>query len=171
MGSIIVRLATKNDTESLLRIRQYSECKIGFPHGEDILVAERDGKVLGAVSVAGREITCVPGEWKTGYERHLNTKIENVSGHWISKLYVFPEHRRKGIGTKLVKATVEYLKAKGFTKAYAGIYIKNRCRKTSHRLFERNGFKPFGSCVCFLSEGYCRGALLKKIIKSCREEE
>ena len=171
MGPIIVRLATKNDTESLLKIPQYSKCEIVFPLEEEILVAERDGKVLGAISVGHKDITYVSGEWKESYERHLNTKMEKVSGCWVSKLYVFPEHRRKGIGKKLVKEAVEYLKEKGFTKAYAGIYIKNRFRKTSQRIFERNGFKHFGSCICFLSEGYCRGTLLEKIIKSSREGE
>jgi epoxyqueuosine reductase QueG/GNAT superfamily N-acetyltransferase len=168
MGPIIVRLATKNDAKSLLNIPQYSKCEVIFPLKAEILVAEREGKVLGAVSVGLKDITYISGEWKKSYERHLNTKIENVSGGWISKLYVFPEHRHKGIGTKLVKETVKYLKEKDFTKAYAGIYIKNRFRKTSHRTFEKNGFKHFGSCICFLSEGHCQGTLLKKSIVSSK---
>ena len=166
MGSIIVRLATKHDTESLLEIPQYSECEVVFPPKEEILVAERDGKVLGAISVGHRDITHISGEWKESYERHLNTKMEKIPGFWVSKLYVFPEHRRKGNGTKLVKETVKYLKEKGITKAYAGIYIKTKFRKASHRIFEKNGFKNFGSCICFLSEGHCRGTLLKKTINS-----
>lgn len=166
MRSIIVRRATKHDLESLLEVPQYSKCDLVFPIEEDILVAEKDGKVLGAVCIRVKDITYISGEWKESYEQHLNTKMEKVSGCWISKLYVFPEHRRKGIGTNLVKEAVKYLREKGFTKAYAGIYIKNRFRETSQRIFERNDFKKFGSCVCFLSEGYCRGTLLKRTIKS-----
>jgi len=164
MDSITVRLATKHDTESLLKIPQYSNCEVVFPPKEEILVAQGDGKVLGVISAGHRDITYISGEWKEKYERHLKTDMEKISGCWISKLYVFPEHRRKGIGTKLIKETVKYLKKKGITEAYAGIYIKNEFRETSHHIFERNGFKKLGSCICLLSQGHCRGTLLKKTI-------
>ncbi len=166
MDSAIVRLAAKHDVESLLKIPAYSKCVVAFPFEEEILVAERDGKVLGAISVVHKDITYVSGEWNEGYESSLNTLMEKVSGCWISKLYVFPEYRLKGIGTKLVEETVKYLNEKGLTEAYSGIYIRNDFRNISQHIFEKCGFKKFGSCICSLTEGYCRGILFKRLITS-----
>jgi len=171
MGSIIVRLATKNDAKSLLKIPQYSKCEVIFPFKEEILVAERDGKVLGAVSVGLKDITYISGEWKKSYERYLNTEIDKVSGYWISKLYVFPEHRYQGVGTKLVGEAVKRLGERNFTEAYAGIYIKNEFRNVSRHVFENNGFEKIGSCVCFLASGHCRGTLLRKTIACGKQRE
>jgi GNAT superfamily N-acetyltransferase len=170
VSSTIVRLSAKNDLESLLKMPPYSRSGVACPFREDILVAESEAKVVGAVSISYKEISYVPGEWKNTYEQHPNN-LEKILGCWVSKLYVLPEHRSRGVGTKLVEESLKYVNAKGFNEAYAGIYVKNKFRKVSQRIFEKNGFKKFGSCICFLSEGYCRGTLLKKIIKSSHEGE
>lgn len=170
MCSIIVRLATKNDLESLLKMPPYSRSHVSCPFKEIILVAENDAEVIGAVSIGHNEIFYVPREWKSTNEPYPNN-LEKIQGGWISKLYVFPQYRSKGVGTKLVGEAVKHLKKKGFKEAYAGIYIKNRFRTISQRIFEKNGFKKIGSCVCFLPKGYCRGTLLKKVIQTESEEE
>ena len=166
MSSIIIRLATKHDIESLLRMPPYSRGCIVFPFEEDILVAERDGDVVGVISVGHRDTDYVSGEWKDSYEHCLNAVLKKVSSCWISKLYVLPEHRCQGIGTTLVKRAVRFLKERGFTEAYASIYIKNEFRETSRRIFEGNGFDEIGSCICRLSQGYCRGTLLRCTLRS-----
>jgi GNAT superfamily N-acetyltransferase len=97
--------------------------------------------------------------------------VSKVSGGWISKLYVFPEYRRQGIGTKLVEEALERLKEKEFTEAYAGIYVKNEFRKVSEHIFEKNGFKRVGFCICFLTNGHCRGVLLEKTIGTKKQSE
>jgi GNAT superfamily N-acetyltransferase len=137
---------------------------------EDVLVAENDGVVLGAVSVGHKDISCILGKWEDGFEKRPNDLVSKISGAWISKLYVFPEYRYRGVGTKLVREAAEHLKGKKLTEVYAGIYVKNRFRKVSERLFESNGFKSVGSCMCFLAKGHCRGILLRKTI-SAREGE
>ena len=160
--SMIVRPAEQNDTSSLQEMPPYSKARIAFPFKEDILIAESDGKVFGAVTISQRNISFMSGKWKNSNEQYLNDLIQEVAGVWISRLYVFPEHRHKGVGTKLLKETIRYLKEKDATTVYAGIYAKNLFRESTNRIFKKLGFKRIGSCICFIPEGYCRGTLLKK---------
>ncbi|MGA3192900.1 MAG: GNAT family N-acetyltransferase [Candidatus Bathyarchaeia archaeon] len=139
--------------------------------GEDILIVERDGIMLGAVSVGSKDISFICGSWKESFTQCLDNLLQKIYSGWISKLYVFPEHRYQGVGTKLVEEAVKRLGEKNFTEAYAGIYIKNKFMKVSRHVFENNGFEKTGSCVCFLASGYCRGTLLRKTIACGKKRE
>ena len=156
---VTVRAAKEDDLPSLLEIPQYSE--VSFPYEEDILVAESNDGILGAISIGQWDIMCVPGEWKNNHE-NLNGIAERKKGPWVSKLYVFPDYRLRGIGTRLVEAAVEREKGKGSKEIFSGIYIRNRSRPISPHIFEKSGFKEIGSCICPMPKGYCRGTLLKK---------
>jgi epoxyqueuosine reductase QueG/GNAT superfamily N-acetyltransferase len=166
MISVNVKLATKDDLRSLAEMPPYSEASIDFPSKEDILIAEGDGKVLGAVSIGRKDISFSSNKPIDSCKLFDNNELHKVSGPWISKLFVFPAYRYQGIGTKLVEEAIEYLKEKGFAEVYAAIYIKNPFRVVSREIFEIKGFTKIGSCVCKLSEGYCQGTLLKKVITS-----
>jgi GNAT superfamily N-acetyltransferase len=164
MCPTVVRPATEEDAVSLLEMPSYFRSNVDFPFLEDILVAERDGKILGAVSIGHKDIACISGELEDDKMQPLNTEMQRISGPWISKLFVFPGYRYQGVGTRLVEESVKHLRKKGFTEAYAGIYIKNAFKEVSRQVFEDNGFEQIGSCVCFLPKGYCQGTLLKKAI-------
>lgn len=161
MSPIDVRPAASHDMASLLKMPPYSRGGLTFPFKEEILVAEDNGTVVGAVSVCDKEISLVHGEWNEEFERCLN-KFEKVTSRMISKLYVLPTYRYGGIGTKLVGEAVRHANEKGFNEVYAGIYTRNDFKDISQHIFEKNGFAKIGSCICFLSEGYCRGTLLKR---------
>lgn len=164
MISTTVRLATENDVKSLCEMRSYSEHCNSLPLEEEILVAEAAGEVLGAVSVGRKEIAYFSKESRSSSKQPTLSEVQKFSGPWISKLFVLPEYRYHGIGTKLVREAVKHLERRGFTEVYAGVYIKNAHREVSLELFKDNGFQDVGSCVCFLSEGHCRGTLLNKSI-------
>ncbi len=170
MESVVVRLADGCE-ESLLEMPPYAkhrpEC---LSCEEDILVAENKGVPRGAVSVSHKDILYVPGVWRNAFAQRLNDLTQTISGGWISKLYVLPECRYHGVGTKLVDAAVKRLSERGFTEAYVGIYVKNDFRVVSKDIFRDRGFKGVGSCICFLKDGYCRGVLLKKPIASFAQE-
>jgi len=168
MISTTIRPATENDTKSLAEMRPYSAYCSSLPLEEEILVAEADGKVVGAVSVGHKEITYLGKEPQSCSRQPTPSEVQKVSGPWISKLFVLPEYRYHGIGTKLVREAVKHLEKKGITEVYAGVYIKNVCREVSLELFKYNGFQEAGSCICFLSEGHCEGTLLKKSIISLK---
>jgi len=155
---ISVRTATKDD------VPPYSTSKDALLLGAEILVAEKNGKVSGAISISSKSIKYVTQEWAAKDVLPLPSIMQEISGPWISRLYVFPEHRHQGIGTELVKESVEYLRNKGLTGIYVGIYINNAFKAISHKIFKTNGFKQIGSCVCLLPKGFCQGILLKKTI-------
>lgn len=169
MTKISVRQATCQDTNYLSEVPPYSRCKHDYPvHGEDIFIAEREGKILGAISVSNKNILVVYGDWKDDFEPCLSSLQKEFSGPWISKLYVFPEYRRHRIGTKLVEKACKSLEQKCATEVYAGIYIKNESREISTRILEDHGFKKIGSCICPLENGYCRGSLFRKNLVSSK---
>lgn len=165
VNSISFRLANGQCVAPLLKMPPYRSSKLGCkPCIEDVLVAESNGVVYGAINISNREILFVPGTWRNDFARRVNDLAQKVSGGWLSKLFVFPEYRYHGIGAMLVERAVEHLKEKGFSDAYSGIYVRNEFRKESTDIFKINGFKRIGTCICFLPEGHCIGVLLKKAL-------
>ena len=165
MNSIYVRLGTKKDSEVLLKMPPYSKCRRDCDScSEEVLVAEKNGVIYGAVSISGKDISYIDGEWRDEFEKCPTNFLSMVSGGWVSKLYVFQDYRNHGVATELVKKAIVRLKEKNFTEAYAGINVKNPFSAVSEHVFEKNGFKRIGSCLCFYNPRRCRGLLLKKLI-------
>jgi ribosomal protein S18 acetylase RimI-like enzyme len=131
---------------------------------EDILVAESGEKILGAISISNKNILLVYGDWKDEFDQCLDSLLKEISGSWISKLYVFPGYRHQGIATKLVKKALKSLELKEVTDVYVGIYIRNEFKEISIHIFEKNGFEKIGSCICPLINGHCRGSAFKKLV-------
>jgi GNAT superfamily N-acetyltransferase len=172
VNPINVRLATKKDNDLLLKMPPYSKCRREcISCSEDVLVAENNGVIYGAISISGKDISYIEGEWRDEFEKRTPELLSMVSGGWISKLYVFEEYRHRGIATDLVKEAIMRLKEKNFTEAYAGINVKNPYSAVSEHVFENNGFKRIGSCVCFFTPRNCRGILLKKVIEPIKQKK
>jgi len=170
MTSINIRSATSQDTSSILEMPPYSKCTYNqLSYEENIIIAEDEKKIIGAVSCGSKKISFIDRDWKDDFEQ-CSGSLKEVTGSWISKLYIFPKYRNQGIGINLVKAALENLEQKNVTEVYAGIYIKNEYREISTHIFEKNGFKRIGSCVCPLDIGYCRGILLKKRFSKQRQQ-
>ncbi|HEY6088436.1 MAG TPA: GNAT family N-acetyltransferase [Gemmatimonadaceae bacterium] len=89
-----------------------------------ILVAERDGKVIG-YTYAGLE--------GTDY-----MSLRGPAGA-VYDIVVDPAYRGQGVGRKLLDATVEALKARGSKQIVLSTAEKN---PTAQRLFTRAGFRP-----------------------------
>ena len=164
---ITVRPACEYDTSSLLEMPPYSRGSVILPFKEDILVAEANGKLIGAISIGHKDITYATGKITSSTSCFSDDRIvemRRISGPWISKLFVLPEYRFQGTGKKLVQETVKFLRDKGFSEAYVGIHIKNPFREISCQVFRDVGFREIGSCICPLPNGYCHGALLERIV-------
>jgi ribosomal protein S18 acetylase RimI-like enzyme len=163
MMRIKIRPIAIQDIASLLEMSPYSKYKRNqLGSEEEILVAQSGRKILGAISISNKNISFIYGDWKDEYNQCLGSLLKEVSGSWISKLYVFPEYRHQGIGTKLVRKALKSLELKDATEVYAGIYVENEFREISIRIFDNNGFVKIGSCLCPLANGYCRGTLIRK---------
>ncbi len=83
------------------------------------LVAELNGKIIGAI-------------W---------TRIMNDYGHIDDKtpslsISIYPQFRKKGIGTQLIKSILKDLKQKGYKKVSLSVQKKNY----AHKLYLKLGF-------------------------------
>ena len=171
MNLVDIRLATRKDCEVLLTMPPYSKCGRNCEScSEDVLIAENNDIIYGAVSISNKDISYIDGEWRADFEKCPTDFLSMVSGGWVSKLYVFQKYRHRGVATELVKQAVANLKEKNFTEAYAGINVKNPLCAVSEHVFEKNGFKRIGSCLCFFNPRRCRGVLLKKTFAPIEKE-
>jgi len=91
--------------------------------GGTVLVAERDGEVIGVCQlIVFRHLQASGG---------LCAEIESV--------HVHPDHRGSGVGTALVREAVARARALG---CYRVQLTSNARREDAHRFYERLGFSP-----------------------------
>ncbi len=100
-------------------LRVYTD-NFGSHEGDNCLVAEYEGKIIGAV-------------W---------TRIMDDYGHVDDEtpsfaISVYKEYRGKGIGTLLMKRMLELLKSQGYQKASLAVQKANY----AVRMYEKLGFK------------------------------
>ena len=81
------------------------------------------------------------------------TKLIGVVGLWfqmrlysgrsceLDHVYILPEHRRLGIGSKLISFVEEHVYNKGFECLELNTYLQNTL---SHKFYYNNGFKILG---------------------------
>ena len=81
------------------------------------------------------------------------TKLIGVVGLWfqmrlysgrsceLDHVYILPEHRRFGIGSKLISFVEEHVYNKGFECLELNTYLQNTL---SHKFYYNNGFKILG---------------------------
>jgi RimJ/RimL family protein N-acetyltransferase len=68
-----------------------------------------------------------------------SAEIKNKKEGVLSMLYIKKEFRKKGIGTKMTRERINWLKKKAVKKISAGMFIKNKASKIN---LEKFGFKP-----------------------------
>jgi ribosomal protein S18 acetylase RimI-like enzyme len=100
----------------------YLDTQLGAPNVV-VLVAERDGKVIGYTysGVEGTDYMALRGPAGAMYD-----------------IVVDPDHRQQGVGRMLVDATLEALKSKGVPRVVLSTAEKNA---GAQRLFDRAGFR------------------------------
>ena len=107
-----------DDTESILSLLKYIDLSI-YPGLTDIenpndqwFVYEENREIIG----------CVAARRSRGEIRHVA---------------VLSDHQNKGVGSKLVKQGIEFLKSMGYSSVWAQIRV---CNKKSQGLFKKLGF-------------------------------
>jgi ribosomal protein S18 acetylase RimI-like enzyme len=130
LGALLVRTHHDFDPQRFLAPTSGTENAYGSFLGTQlaepniiILVAERDGEVVGYTSagVEGNDYMALRGPAGVLYD-----------------IVVDPAHRRNGIGRMLVDATVEALKARGAPRVVLSTAEQNH---SAQRLFDRAGFR------------------------------
>lgn len=106
LGDLLIPITKEN----VNRCREF----VIMVHKEDnnqILVAELDGKLIGY----------------TIFRKQVDFPLETTY-KWamITDLFIHPEYRREGIGTKLLQRSVQYLKSSGVTHVRIGVLQNNK---------------------------------------------
>ncbi|MCR4814555.1 MAG: GNAT family N-acetyltransferase [Lachnospiraceae bacterium] len=105
-------------------LRLYIDC-FGFLEGDNCLVAEEDGKIVGAC-------------WTRIMEDYGH--VDNYTPSFAISLY--PEYRGRGIGTKLMTEMLKILKKQGYEKASLAVqksnYAVKMYRKTGFEIVDEN---------------------------------
>lgn len=96
--------------------------EIGAMPGTEQIVAEQDGRIVGAM-----QLTCIPGISRIGMKRAIIEAVRIDAGL-----------RGKGLGSELIRWAIARAKAKG-----CGVIqlTSDRARADAHRFYERLGFK------------------------------
>lgn len=100
-------------------LRLYIDC-FGFIEGDNCLVAEEDGKIVGAC-------------WTRIMEDYGH--VDNSTPSFAISLY--PEYRGRGIGTKLMQEMLKMLKEQGYEKASLAVQKANYAVK----MYKNVGFE------------------------------
>ena len=120
----IRRIDIGNDLEKIVELSvgrddlhpiEEMERYVGQPHfdPQSFLIAERDGEIIGYVE--GHL-----GYWQIDTITDREVVKDDGEIGCIERILVHEKHRRKGIGTALMKGVLEYLKGKGAKAVVVG---------------------------------------------------
>ena len=131
LGALLVRVHHDLDPKRFIPATSRTEQAYGSFLGTQldepnivILVAERDGEVIGYTYA--------------GVEGHDYMSLRGPAGV-LYDIVVDPAHRRQGVGRMLLDATLEVLKARGAPRVVLSTAERN---EVAQRLFDRAGFRP-----------------------------
>ena len=131
LGALLVRTHYDFDPKRFIAPSPDTEDRYGWFLGTQlkkpnviILVADRDGKVIGYTysGVEGNDYMALRGPAGVVYD-----------------IVVDPDHRKQGVGRLLLDATLKALKARGAPRAVLSTAERNT---DAQRLFDRAGFRP-----------------------------
>jgi len=130
LGALLVRTHHDFDPERFMAATARTEKSYGLFLGTQlaepniiILVAERDGEVIGYMYA--------------GMEGNDYMSLRGPAGV-VYDLVVDPAHRRQGVGRMLLDATLEVLKARGAPRVVLSTAERNA---PAQHLFDRTGFR------------------------------
>lgn len=116
------------------RTKRWEEILSNLESKSKTFVAEADGKILGFASVGPSRDKEVPPE--TGE---------------LWSIYVDPDNMGKGVGTQLLKASLEYLREQGFKKAILWVLTSNH---KTRDWYESKGWKVEGKTKIDIRDGF-----------------
>lgn len=137
-----IRLATENDSESLLTIYGEYIRNTAVTFETDIpSVVEFSNRIRNVLESTPWLVCEINGE-NVGYA-YASKHRERAAYQWSVDVtvYINPQFHRKYIATALYTALIELLKIQGYYSTYAGVSLPNVNSEGFHESF---GFKPVG---------------------------
>lgn len=137
-----IRLATENDSESLLNIYGEYIRNTAVTFEIDIPSVVEFSNRISNVLESNPWIVCEINGENVGYA-YASMHRERAAYQWSVDVtvYINPQFHRKHIATALYTALIELLKIQGYYNAYAGVSLPNVNSEGFHEFF---GFKPVG---------------------------
>ena len=127
-------LSKKNINEIVCLVDKLNENKIP----ENILTERQNEMFSQNYECAGvfkeNDLIGVVGLW-------FQTRLYSGRSCELDHVYILPEHRRYGVGSKLISFVEEHAYNKGFECLELNTYLQNTL---SHKFYYNNGFKILG---------------------------
>mgnify|MGYP005850743343 CR=1 FL=1 len=127
------------------------------------------GKVLYLVAwIGGLPVGHVLVNWEGTPDEPMASSLHDCPD--IEDLLVSPEHRRRGIGTRLMDAAEESVRARGFHQVGLGVAVDNHPARTMYegRGYVDAGYGEYPHCVEYVDGGgieHCRLEICVYMIK------
>lgn len=153
MEDVLIREFKKSDLDNVLEVANKSFAEefemIGFDPDHIRKIADQMFSILGKIflgflKLLGKEPFKLFVAETNG--RVVGTTLVNTRGKagYIGAVMVHPTYRRKGVATKLMKATLNYVRKKKLSRAVLHVTSTNTPAKN---LYNRLGFKKFEDMV------------------------
>ena len=142
MSDVSIRQCTREDLAAAIRLYARLFTDYGDPvpdeglearFGEYLLVAELDGEIVGFLCAERQTIAFMKSEIGRAAFPDDEDYLE------LQELYVLPDHRGHGIGTRLVQTVLERGRASGIERSM--VYSDMPDYVQTARFYERCGYK------------------------------
>ena len=119
--------------------RRYAREDTAFTYKSCVL-AERDGEVIGMLAAFPMEPGPAAGEPDEDVDPVLAPygELERPGSFYVCAMAVFPEHRGRGVGTRMLELAWEQARERGLEELSLIVFEQNAGAK---RLYERHGFE------------------------------
>lgn len=144
-----IRRGKKQDTISMDEIyvdAHIDESKLQFPKvskkvmRDDMIKKQRSRRAKMKKSIINKKNYYLIAEEKGEIIGFGHAYIKSKDTGILESIYIKKQYRRKGIGKKIAKELIKWLKKKKFKYIESNALIKN---KASLKLQEKMGFKPY----------------------------
>jgi ribosomal protein S18 acetylase RimI-like enzyme len=117
--------------------RRYAREDTVFSY-KNCVVAEHNGEVIGMLVAFPMEAESDPGEPEEDPVLAPYGELERPGSYYVCGMALFPEHRRRGLGARMLGLAREEARRRGLAEMSLIVFERNAGAK---RLYERHGFR------------------------------
>lgn len=131
------KLAGPGEDPLVVGERRYAREDTVFSY-KNCVVAEHNGEVIGMLVAFPMEAEPDPGEPEEDPVLAPYGELERPGSYYVCGMALFPEHRRRGLGARMLGLAREEARRRGLAEMSLIVFERNAGAK---RLYERHGFR------------------------------